>query len=656
MTPLAEAPSSTVTEDDDDGVPLRLQMKQLKLANQALLLRCSALERDLKRAASDSFELDEVKSNLAELALVSDEAEAHRMRADSLQALARQLTEQLDEQQRHRKLEAIGERAETRWQHQHSIEQAAQSVAHMRSEVREARECAERLMADKADAERRLAALQGELERARNQLQAVSQFAPAPVEKRDAQPDDLVALNQTLALLHRQPWYRGFTANFEEWRLADVPLDADALLMQQQLVHRLRAALPPAAFALQFLDLSRTSLHAADADAVAALLIACPPLSSVHLDGNALGDAGCELLCASLRSAPDSAPVHLSVRGCGLGALSCGALATLAQTSPRLMSLNVSENRLGPEGGAELARAVRRDGSNVKSISARGCALRSGAVSLARAAVGLERLSIDLGDADDVDPVATRLALLSALSDTLHAQARHHGARAAAAAAAHAQPAAAAGGVLSYLATWWSNAPAPETASAAPAVVPAVDASIASLKSLSMSVTGLGGVGLAMLTDALKTNETLTLLCLTHSNLTDRCAQLLFIALAHHHALRELDVSHNEIGDFGAQFVSDLLANPALLSVCLDANRIGAAGAALIANAVLAHGKSLRTLRLADNALGDGLAHFAPVIQNAASLEQLDLRRCGSASWLSLEKAILQRDSKLKQITVTLEH
>jgi NLR family CARD domain-containing protein 3 len=171
-------------------------------------------------------------------------------------------------------------------------------------------------------------------------------------------------------------------------------------------------------------------------------------------------------------------------------------------------------------------------------------------------------------------------------------------------------------------------------------------------------VTGLGGVGLAMLGDALKANETLTLLCLTHSNLTDRCAQLLFTALAHHRALRELDLSHNDLGDVGMQYLPNLLANPALLSLCLDANRIGPPGAALIANAVLATSEraSLRTLRLADNPLGDGIVHFAAVIQNSSSLEQLDLRRCGSASWHLLEKAILQRDSKLRQITVTLEH
>lgn len=617
---------------------LAQRVKQLELANYALATRCRALESDLERA-SDSFELDEAKSSLAELALVKDDAEAHRMRAASLQQLARQLAQQLDEQQRRRKLEAIGERADSVWQERRVIEQAAQSVAHMRSEVREARATAERCMAEKQAADRRIAALQAELDHARNHLHAATLLPVASSAAAAADP----RADAVMAEFFKQHWFRGFTADCQEWRLADVPLDADDLTTQQQLIGRLRAALPPARFALQFVDLSRTSLQPADCALVAALVAACPPLSSLQLDGNAIGDAGCERLVAALAKTPDAVPVHLSVRGCALGFLACGALVSLAYKAPRLLSLNVSDNAVGPEGGLQLARAARRDGSHVKSVSARGCALRgTGALALVKAAVSLERLSFDLGEADDVDPVATRLALMSALADTLRVQAQHHGARR--------DTAPAAAGVLSYLTSWWA-APAPPTTAA----VAAPSESVAALKSLSMSVAGLGGVGVAMLADALKGNESLTLLCVTHSNLTDRCAQVLFTALGHHRVLRELDVSHNAIGDFGAQFVADLLGNPALVSLCLDANRIGAAGATVIASAVLAHAKALATLRLADNPIGEGVAHLASVVQSASTVQHIDLRRCGAEqAWVELEKAVLQRDTKLKQITVLL--
>jgi Ran GTPase-activating protein (RanGAP) involved in mRNA processing and transport len=631
------------------------------MQNDALLARCTALERDLT-AARDSFELDEARSKVAELTLKSDELDAHRMRADSMQVLARQLTDQLDQQRRERQLQSIDTRAESAWQERAIVEQAAQSVAQMRSEVREARAFAERAVALRDAAGQRIAALEAELEKQKNALAVARQFAPSPVETPAPQTTIGNEVVELEAMLHRQHWFRGFTARYAEWRLADVELEPNDLILQRQLVTQLRAALTPATFALQFVDLSRTGLIADDCAHVAALVVACPPLASLQLDGNAVGDGGCEALATRLAMAPDSVPHHLSLRRCSLGASACAALATLAHAAPRLNSLNVSDNRLGANGGAQLARAARLDErkrSRITSISARSCSLRGGAAALAKIAVGLERLSLDLAgdkaddDSDDEydDPVAIRLAFLSALADSLRLQAQHS--NAAATAAASAASSAVSPSMFSYLTSWWVTA-APTPSSDSPATVALEDAGVAQLRSLSISVTGLGGVGLSMLADSLKLNRTLTLLRISHSNLTDRCAQQLFTALAHHQCLRELDVSSNEIGDFGAQFVADLVASPALHVLTLTDNRIGPAGAAVIASVVLTKARALQTLRLAGNPIDDGVAQFADVVRQSKTLEYLDLRHinCAAVSWMALEKAVAARDLRWGPLTI----
>jgi Ran GTPase-activating protein (RanGAP) involved in mRNA processing and transport len=639
----------------------------LQMQNDALLARCTALERDLQAARDSSFELDEARSSIAELKLQSDELDAHRMRADSMQVLARQLTDQLDQQRRAQQLASIDSRSESAWQERAIVEQAAQSVAQMRSEVREARAFAERAVAQRDAAGQRVLALEGELEKQRNALSVARQFAPPPVESMPAAAAAAASSSSVaddiVDTLHRQHWFRGFTAHYAEWRLADIALEPNDLILQRQVVTQLRAALPPASFQLQFVDLSRTSLIADDCAHVAALVVACPPLASLQLDGNAIGDGGCEVLATRLAMAPELVPHHLSLRRCSLGASACAALATLAHASPRLNSLNVSENRLGANGGAQLARAARMDErkrSRLSSISARSCSLRSGAAALAKIAVGLERLSLDLAgdksddDSDDEfdDPVAIRLAFLSALADSLRLQAQHSATAAASASAAAASAAAgAAPSMFTYLSSWWTTA-APPADVAPPTVV--VDAGVASLRSLSISVTGLGGVGLSMLADSLKLNRTLTLLRISHSNLTDRCAQLLFTALAHHQCLRELDLSSNEIGDFGAQFVADVVASPALHVLTLTDNRIGAAGAGVIAEVVLKNARALQTLRLAGNPIEDGVARFADVVRQSKTLEFLDLRHinCAAVSWLALEKAVEQRDLRWGPLTI----
>jgi hypothetical protein len=354
-------------------------------------------------------------------------------------------------------------------------------------------------------------------------------------------------------------------------------------------VRRLR---PRVAFGLTTLDLSRCGLRGGEAAHLVALLIACPPLATLRLDGNRLADDGLRALVDACLDNDDVAPLCLSMRDCAMTWRAGAALAQLAQRADRLDTLLLDGNELGARGAVALARGIdggagegavlRRMAHNanaggggalqpprhapvtrriapqsLRRLSVRQCSLAAGASALAAAAACLAELSIDLADAstfarivvddDDEDKhdasaittttttttasdinggesdassasqsaaahdgtelVSARLALVHALSATLAAprfdtadtDTKHE------TTSSTATPVA--GYSLgSLLGGWWGSNNDTTSPSSSLAAAPPLRSS---LESLSLSVSGLQGIGITKLSQALSQNHSL---------------------------------------------------------------------------------------------------------------------------------------------------
>ncbi|CAL8314354.1 unnamed protein product [Lota lota] len=103
---------------------------------------------------------------------------------------------------------------------------------------------------------------------------------------------------------------------------------------------------------------------------------------------------------------------------------------------------------------------------------------------------------------------------------------------------------------------------------------------------------------------ALKSCHTLKVLRLRQSKVEDERCRILARHLLDHPSLRELDLSHNLIGDRGARAIGKLLSRSRLEGLDLYDNEIMGPGGRAIAHA-LSRSATLRTLNLRLNRLGD---------------------------------------------------
>ncbi|XP_061602847.1 dynein regulatory complex subunit 5 [Cololabis saira] len=124
---------------------------------------------------------------------------------------------------------------------------------------------------------------------------------------------------------------------------------------------------------------------------------------------------------------------------------------------------------------------------------------------------------------------------------------------------------------------------------------------------------------------ALKSCKTLKLFRLYQSHVDDTKCELLVKHLLDHPSLRELDFSHNQIGDSGAKAISKLLPRSKLETLKMWNNQIGSSGAKAIARA-LSKSSTLLSLNLRLNRVMDegGLALGKALLTNT-SLCHLDL-------------------------------
>ncbi|KAJ3606267.1 hypothetical protein NHX12_025787 [Muraenolepis orangiensis] len=146
---------------------------------------------------------------------------------------------------------------------------------------------------------------------------------------------------------------------------------------------------------------------------------------------------------------------------------------------------------------------------------------------------------------------------------------------------------------------------------------------------------------------ALKSCQTLKILRLHQSKVEDERCRMLARHLLDHPALRELDLSHNLIGDRGAQALGKLLTSSRLEVLRLCDNEIGGPGALAIAHA-LSQGAPLRDLDLRLNRLGDeGGRALGHALRTNGTLRRLHLgaNELGEPSATALAQALVQNDT-----------
>uniref|UniRef100_A0A3Q4A8N3 Uncharacterized protein n=1 Tax=Mola mola TaxID=94237 RepID=A0A3Q4A8N3_MOLML len=156
------------------------------------------------------------------------------------------------------------------------------------------------------------------------------------------------------------------------------------------------------------------------------------------------------------------------------------------------------------------------------------------------------------------------------------------------------------------------------------------------------------------LAKALKSCQTLKLLRLHQSHLEDKKCCTLVESLLDHPSLRELDFSHNQIGDKGAKAISKLLNRCKLETLNVCDNNIGAPGAKAIAHA-LSENSTLLSLNLRLNRLRDegGEAIGEALLSNSA-LRHLHLggNEATAPTAMALAQALVQNTS-LKSISLS---
>ncbi|XP_035534303.1 dynein regulatory complex subunit 5 [Morone saxatilis] len=156
------------------------------------------------------------------------------------------------------------------------------------------------------------------------------------------------------------------------------------------------------------------------------------------------------------------------------------------------------------------------------------------------------------------------------------------------------------------------------------------------------------------LAKALKSCKTLKLLRLHQSHVEDKKCRLLVKFLLDHPSLRELDFSHNLIGDKGARAIGKLLTRSKLETLNMCDNDIRGPGAKAIAHA-LSNNSTLLSLNLRLNRLRDeGGEAIGKALLNNNSLRHLHLggNEVTLPTAIALSKVLVQNNT-LKSINLS---
>nr|AAP92144.1 leucine-rich repeat protein N5C [synthetic construct] len=186
-------------------------------------------------------------------------------------------------------------------------------------------------------------------------------------------------------------------------------------------------------------------------------------------------------------------------------------------------------------------------------------------------------------------------------------------------------------------------------------LLPLLQQPYARLERLWLENNDLTEAGLKDLASVLRSNPSLRELNLSHNKLGDAGVRLLLQGLLDPGTrLEKLDLNDTDLTEAGVKDLASVLrSNPSLRELSLSTNKLGDAGVRLLLQGLLDPGTRLEKLYLEDNDLTEaGLKDLASVLRSNPSLRELNLsdNKLGDAGVRLLLQGLLDPGTRLEEL------
>ncbi|XP_025223907.1 NACHT, LRR and PYD domains-containing protein 12 isoform X2 [Theropithecus gelada] len=319
----------------------------------------------------------------------------------------------------------------------------------------------------------------------------------------------------------------------------------------------------------------RTVLLDAYSEHLAAALCTNPNLVELSLYRNALGSRGVKLLCQGLRH-PSCKLQNLRLKRCRISSSACEDLSAALIANKNLTRMDLSGNGVGFSGMTLLCEGLRHPQCRLQMIQLRKCQLESGACQ-------------ELASVLSTNPHLVELDLTGNALEDLGLRLLCQGLR---------HP-------VCKLRTLWLKI-CHLTAAACEELASTLSVNH-SLRELDLSLNELGDAGVLLLCESLRHPTCkLQTLRLGICRLGSAACEGLSAVLQVNHHLRELDLSFNDLGDWGLWLLAEGLQHPTcrLQKLWLDSCGLTAKACKNL-YFTLGINQTLTELYLTNNALGD---------------------------------------------------
>ncbi|XP_078504491.1 NACHT, LRR and PYD domains-containing protein 3-like [Lissotriton helveticus] len=313
-------------------------------------------------------------------------------------------------------------------------------------------------------------------------------------------------------------------------------------------------------------------------------------------------EADISVLCAVLRD-PRCRVRELSLSWCGITGASCAALVTALRSSRSLLTLDLSDKKLGDSEVSLICDSLKHPDTRLQKIRLKGITGASCAALAAFLCSNHSLLELDLRDNYLGDAGATLLCDALKHPDTRLQK-------------------------INLSLCWITGASC--------AALAAALRTNHSLLDLDLRNNHLGDAGASLICDSLMHTDTrLQKICLRGCWITAASCAALATALRSNSSLLELDLGHNKLGDAGVSLICDALKHPdtRLQKISLQLCEITGASSAALATALRSN-RSLLELGLSRNVLGDaGLLLICDALKEPDSrLQKIKLSKSSISS------------------------